>query len=104
MLRRARGQEAREKRRDLWRHGGEMDRKTLRALWQGSHDLGVEIAREFFPLVAHELDLDIAPGLDGMLRAHLAVFGRQLHQTAGEDSVTHEFAIKQGELQRDRFR
>ena len=72
----ASGQEPLEKRRNLWRHRREMDRKTTGAFREGGHDLGVEIARQFFPVVAHKLDLDIAPGLDGMVGAYLAVFGR----------------------------
>ena len=44
-----------------------MDRKTTGAFREGGHDLGVEIAREFFLIAAHELDLDITPGLNGLL-------------------------------------
>src|SRR5712691_5270104 len=100
----ARSQEALEERRNRWRHRREMDRKTLGALRDGPHDLGVEIAREFFPVVAHELELDIAPGLDGMVGTYLAVFGRQLYQTAGAQSIPKMLAFEQGELQRDRLR
>src|SRR5437870_2423395 len=101
---RTRSQEALEERRNLWRHRREMDRKTVGALRDGPHDLGVEIAREFFPIAVQELDLNIAPGLDGMLGAYLAVFGRQRHQTAGAYSITDVFPFQQGELQRDRLR
>ena len=68
-------QEALEKRRNLRGNRREMDHKPGRILRAYSHHLGVEIAWQFFAVVAHELELDIAPGLDRMVGAHLAVFG-----------------------------
>src|SRR5262245_35127449 len=80
-----------------------MDCKTTGAFRQGGHDLGVEVTREFFPMAAHELDLDVTPGLDGMVGAYLAVFGRQLYQTAGTYGITQMFPFEPRELQRDRL-
>jgi hypothetical protein len=68
-------QEALEKHRNLWGNRRAMDYKPGRILRASSHHLSVEIAWQFFPVVAHKLELDIAPGLDRMVRAHLAVFG-----------------------------
>src|SRR5262245_8777963 len=103
-LRSAPGQEPLEKRRNLWRYRREMDCKTTGAFRQGGHDLGIEIAREFFPMAAHELDLDVTPGLDSMVGAYLTLFGRQLYQTAGAYGIAELLPFEPRELQRDRLR
>ena len=50
-----------------------MDCKTWCILGQCPHNFGVEICWQFLSVVMHELDFNIAPGLDGMIGVHLAV-------------------------------